>query len=264
MSMERIAKIPAALTIAGSDSIGGAGIQADIKTMTVFGVYAMSAVTAVTAQNTMGVSAVEVISPETVTAQIQAVFEDIVPDAVKIGMLASAANVRAVSDALIKYGAKNTVLDPVMVSTSGKRLLDEDAVAVLKSRLFPLCRVITPNIPEACALTGLSVSSVEDMERAGKILLGFGPESVLIKGGHMKGACADVLVSAEKTVVITGERIANPNNHGTGCTLSSAIASCLAVGADTEQSVRKAKAYITKILQKGLDIGKGSGPMKHF
>lgn len=251
------------LTIAGSDCSGGAGIQADIKTMQVNGVYAMSAVTALTAQNTTGVYGIMESSPEFLESQMDCVFEDIFPDAVKIGMVSSVPLIQVIGDSLIKWKASNIVVDPVMVSTSGSRLLREDAQAALMERLLPLASVITPNIPEAEVLTGRSITGEAQMEEAARRLGEMYPGAVLIKGGHQVSDANDLLYDRGRLVWLRGERIDNPNTHGTGCTLSSAIASNLAKGFPMEESIRRAKAYISGALRAGLDLGRGSGPMDH-
>ena len=251
------------LTIAGSDCSGGAGIQADIKTMQANGVYAMSAVTALTAQNTTGVYGIMESSPEFLESQMDCVFEDIFPDAVKIGMVSSVPLIQVIGDSLTKWKASNIVVDPVMVSTSGSRLLREDAQAALMERLLPLASVITPNIPEAEVLTGRSITGEAQMEEAARRLGEMYPGAVLIKGGHQVSDANDLLYDRGRLVWIRGERIDNPNTHGTGCTLSSAIASNLARGFSMEESIRRAKAYISGALRAGLDLGRGSGPMDH-
>ena len=248
------------LTIAGSDCSGGAGIQADIKTMQANGVYAMSAVTALTAQNTTGVYGIMESSPEFLESQLDCVFEDIFPDAVKIGMVSSVPLIQVIGDSLTKWKASNIVVDPVMVSTSGSRLLREDA---LMERLLPLASVITPNIPEAEVLTGRSITGEAQMEEAARRLGEMYPGAVLIKGGHQVSDANDLLYDRGRLVWLRGERIDNPNTHGTGCTLSSAIASNLAKGFPMEESIRRAKAYISGALRAGLDLGRGSGPMDH-
>ena len=254
-----------ALTIAGSDSCGGAGIQADIKTMTMNGVYAMSAITALTAQNTTGVTGIMEASPEFLKKQLDAVFEDIFPDAVKIGMVSSSDLIQVIADCLEKYKAVNIVVDPVMVATSGARLIEDTAIDTLKSRLLPLAAIITPNIPEAEILADMTIRDEADMEKAAKSLFERYGCAVLVKGGHSINDANDVLYSGESNepVWFMGKRIDNPNTHGTGCTLSSAIASNLAKGADLETAVRSAKAYISGALGAMLDLGKGSGPMNH-
>ncbi len=251
------------LTIAGSDCSGGAGIQADIKTMQANGVYAMSAVTALTAQNTTGVYGIMESSPEFLESQMDCVFEDIFPDAVKIGMVSSVPLIQVIGDSLTKWKASNIVVDPVMVSTSGSRLLREDAQAALMERLLPLASVITPNIPEAEVLTGRSITGEAQMEEAARRLGEMYPGAVLIKGGHQVSDANDLLYDRGRLVWLRGERIDNPNTHGTGCTLSSAIASNLAKGFPMEESIRRAKAYISGALRAGLDLGRGSGPMDH-
>ena len=253
-----------ALTIAGSDSSGGAGIQADIKTMTMNGVYAMSAVTALTAQNTTGVTGIFEVTPEFLGQQIDAVFTDIFPDAVKIGMVSSSALIRKIAESLRRYEAKNIVVDPVMVSTSGAKLIADEAVKTLAEELMPLAVVATPNIPEAEILSGMKISTRDDMMKAGeKINAEYGC-SVLVKGGHSVNDADDLLCEgAGKFTWFKGKRIETSNTHGTGCTLSSAIAANLAKGYTLADSVRLAKEYISGALGAMLDLGKGSGPMKH-
>lgn len=258
--MERLKTV---LAIAGSDSSGGAGIQADIKTMIMNGVYAMTAVTALTAQNTTGVRAVERVTPAFLGQQIDAVCTDIMPDAVKIGMLPEAALIEVVAEKLEQYKLRNIVADPVMVATSGASLMDGEAVQVWKERILPLAALITPNIPEAEVLSGSRIRSPKDMERAAEKLCGTYSCAVLCKGGHSSGGADDVLCSAEGITWFAGERIANPNTHGTGCTLSSAIASNLAKGMTLPQSVSRAKEYLTGALSAMLDLGEGSGPLHH-
>lgn len=252
-----------ALCIAGSDPSGGAGIQADIKTMTANRVYAMTAITALTAQNTSGVSGIMEVTPEFLAQQLDRIFEDIFPDAVKIGMVSSAALITTIADKLTEYKANNIVLDPVMVATSGARLISEDAVQALKERLIPLAKVITPNIPEAEVLADMSITSAEDMEKAAeKIYASYGC-AVLLKGGHQLNDANDLLIGKEVNKWFNGKRIHNPNTHGTGCTLSSAIASNLAKGYELDEAVERAKRYISGALGAMLDLGKGSGPMDH-
>lgn len=253
-----------ALTIAGSDSCGGAGIQADIKTMTMNGVYAMSAVTALTAQNTTGVRAIVNSTPEILKAQIDAVFEDIYPDAVKIGMVSSVELIKVIAERLIFFGAKNIVVDPVMVATSGSSLIGDGAVDALKNKLLPLARVITPNIPEAEVLSGIKILTSDDMIKAAEIISDEFGCAVLCKGGHSLNDANDLLFEDGDYKWFNGRRIDNPNTHGTGCTLSSAIASYLAKGFDLSTSIIKAKEYITGALSDMLDLGKGSGPINHF
>ncbi|MBR7177935.1 MAG: bifunctional hydroxymethylpyrimidine kinase/phosphomethylpyrimidine kinase [Oscillospiraceae bacterium] len=252
-----------ALTIAGSDSSGGAGIQADIKTMTVNGVYAMSAVTALTAQNTTGVRAIQESTPEFLKQQIDAVFEDIYPDAVKIGMVASSELIRIIADRLRYYEAANIVVDPVMVATSGSALMKTDALQTLIDELLPIAAVVTPNIPEAQALSGLTIETKTDMESAAKKIGDSHGCAVLLKGGHSINDANDLLYANEAFIWFEGKRISNPNTHGTGCTLSSAIAANLAKGFTLAESVRRAKDYISGALAAMLDLGHGSGPMDH-
>ncbi len=253
-----------ALTIAGSDSSGGAGIQADIKTMTVHGVYAMSAITALTAQNTTGVSGIYEVSPEFLAKQLDSIFTDIPPHAVKVGMVSSAELVRVIAQKLREYGAKKIVVDPVMVSTSGSRLISEDAVETLGRELFPIADLLTPNIPEAEVLTGMSIRTPEEMEQAARRIGERFDCAVLCKGGHQVNSANDFLWQKSGGCWFYGERIQNPNTHGTGCTLSSAIASNLAKGLTLEESVKRAKQYLSGALSAMLDLGKGSGPLDHM
>lgn len=252
-----------ALTIAGSDCSGGAGIQADIKTMTMHGVYAMSAVTALTAQNTTGVEGIFEVTPEFLRQQLDCIFTDIRPDAVKIGMMSSAGLIGAVAERLRYYGAERIVVDPVMVATSGSRLLCRDAVGALERELFPLASVITPNIPEAELLSGLHIASAEDMERAAVLLNERYGCAVLCKGGHRAGSADDLLCEKGTLRWFQGRRVDTPNTHGTGCTLSSAIASNLALGTSLAEAVERAKEYVSGALGAMLDLGRGSGPMNH-
>lgn len=256
-------KMKTALTIAGSDCSGGAGIQADIKTMTMNGVYAMSAVTALTAQNTTGVTGIQESSPEFLEMQLDAVFEDIYPDAVKIGMVASGELIKAIAARLRHYDAGNVVIDPVMVSTSGSALMRNDAVDTLVKELLPLATLVTPNIPEAEVLSGRTISTKEDMIEAAKQIGNENHCAVLLKGGHSVNDANDLLYAEGRLTWFQGKRIDNPNTHGTGCTLSSAIASNLAKGFSLEDSVERAKSYISEALGAMLDLGKGSGPMQH-
>lgn len=252
-----------ALTIAGSDSSGGAGIQADIKTMTMNGVYAMSAITALTAQNTVGVTGIFDTTPEFLQMQIDAVFTDIFPDAVKIGMVSSRKLIEVIADRLKFYKAKNIVVDPVMVATSGSKLISDDAVITLKEKLFPIATILTPNIPEAQVLAGMKIEDKEGMILAAKKISEMYNCAVLCKGGHKLNDANDLLYQKDGYVWFEGKRIDNPNTHGTGCTLSSAIASNLAKGYDLETSVKYAKDYISGALSDMLDLGAGSGPMNH-
>ena len=253
-----------ALTIAGSDSSGGAGIQADIKTMTANGVYATSAITALTAQNTTGVYGILESTPEFLANQLDCIFTDIFPDAVKTGMVSSTALIAVIADKLRQYGARNIVVDPVMVATSGARLISEEAVDALKEKLLPLATLLTPNIPEAEVLSGMTISDPAGMERAARAISEQYGCAVLYKGGHQISDADDLLWREGAGVWFRGRRIQNSNTHGTGCTLSSAIASNLAKGYDLDQSVRRAKAYISGALAAMLDLGHGSGPMDHM
>lgn len=256
-------RMKTALTIAGSDSSGGAGIQADLKTMCMNGVYGMSAITALTAQNTMGVRAILESSPEFLKEQLDMIFTDIRPDAVKIGMLSNASLVEVISERLRFYQAANIVLDPVMVATSGASLMESEAVQSLKELLFPLATVITPNIPEAEVLSGHKITGEEGMQEAARLLHESFSCAVLLKGGHAVNDANDLLYRDGEAHWFYGERIPNPNTHGTGCTLSSAIAANLAKGFSLEESIERAKRYISEALRAGLDLGKGSGPMMH-
>lgn len=252
-----------ALTIAGSDCSGGAGIQADIKTMTVNGVYAMSVITALTAQNTLGVQGISKTEPEFLAMQLDSVYNDIIPDAVKIGMITSKAQIDVIYDKLTAFNVKNIVVDPVMISTSGSRLMAEDALEAMKSKLLPLATLLTPNIPEAEELSEIKINAETDMLIAAeKISKNYGC-AVLCKGGHSIGDANDLLYYNGEYCWFSHKRINNPNNHGTGCTLSSAIASNLAKGYDLRTSVERGKAYISGALSAMLDIGHGSGPMNH-
>lgn len=261
--IEKGKKRKTALTIAGSDSSGGAGIQADIKTMIANGVYAMSAITALTAQNTLGVSGIMEVTPEFLGLQMDCIFTDIRPDAVKIGMVSSGELISVIAEKLIQYQAENIVVDPVMVSTSGSRLISEEAVEMLKKKLLPLATVLTPNIPEAQVLLGTEIKTPEDMERSAKKIGEKYHCAVLLKGGHQLNDANDYLWQAGQGRWFMGKRIHNPNTHGTGCTLSSAIASNLAKGYSLETSVQKAKEYLSGALQAMLNLGAGSGPMDH-
>ncbi len=256
-------KRPTALTIAGSDSSGGAGIQADLKTMTCNGVYAMSAVTALTAQNTTGVFGVMEVSPDFLASQIDCVFTDIRPDAVKTGMVSSAGLIEVIADRLTHYKAGNLVVDPVMVATSGARLISDGAITALQEMLFPLAAVITPNIPEAEVLSGRTITCDADMMDAAQAIYDRYGCAVLCKGGHQIHDANDLLCQSGRLVWFHGRRIPNPNTHGTGCTLSAAIAAGLAKGQDLKTAVDQAKAYLSGALGTMLDLGKGSGPMDH-
>ena len=253
-----------ALTIAGSDSSGGAGIQADLKTMTANGVYAMSAITALTAQNTTGVTDILESTPRFRSEQLDAIFTDIFPDAVKIGMVSSAELIAVIAAKLKEYKAENIVVDPVMVATSGAKLLRSDAVEALCRELLPLAAVLTPNIPEAEILSGMAITDAAGMEAAARLISEKYGCAVLCKGGHKVNDADDLLWREGAGKWFHGKRIDNPNTHGTGCTLSSAIASNLAKGYDLDASVERAKAYISGALAAMLDLGHGSGPMNHM
>jgi hydroxymethylpyrimidine/phosphomethylpyrimidine kinase len=252
-----------ACSIAGSDSGGGAGIQADLKTMTLNGVFATSAITALTAQNTTGVFDIMEASPEFLTKEIDAIFTDIRPDAVKIGMVSSSALIRVISERLQFYHAEHIVVDPVMVATSGAKLINDEAIETLKEELLPIAEIITPNIPEAEILSGMPIKTADDMMTAAKKIASDYPCAVLCKGGHHVNDADDLLVQKDSVQWFKGRRIDNPNTHGTGCTLSSAIAANLAKGFSLTDSVQRAKAYISGALQAMLDLGQGSGPMNH-
>ena len=252
-----------ALTIAGSDCSGGAGIQADLKTMTMNGVYAMSVLTALTAQNTTGVRSIMEVTPEFLKEQIDAVFEDIRPNAIKIGMVSSGQLIDMVAERLAHHEAENIVIDPVMVATSGSKLIADEALTVLKERLLPLATVVTPNIPETEILSGMEIKNEEDMILAAKLISEIYHCAVLCKGGHSINDANDLLYENGTYQWFYGKRINNPNTHGTGCTLSSAIASNLAKGYELHDSVERAKEYISGALAAMLDLGIGSGPMDH-
>lgn len=260
--------MPSVLSVAGSDSSGGAGIQADVKTIAAHHLFAQTAITAVTAQNTLGVQMAVALDPDLVEAQIDAVFQDIRPAAVKIGMLPTAQVVRAVACALERNGAQNLVVDPVMVATSGSSLASHEAVEALRECLVPRSSVLTPNLHEASVLSGISIKTASQVQDAARTILRMGPGAVLVKGGHLddQPSRADdyLLFPDGRGVWVTGERISNPNTHGTGCTLSSAIACGLARGLDVEHSVRNAKEYLTQALRAQLDLGRGSGPLDHL
>lgn len=252
------------LTIAGSDSSGGAGIQADIKTITAHKMYAMSAITALTSQNTLGVYAILNSTKEFLESQLDAIFQDIYPDSIKIGMVSDKELIIAIANKLKQYNAKNIVLDPVMVATSGARLISLDAKETLIKELFPLAALITPNVLEAEELSGIKINNKEDMEQAARIISKLGPKAILVKGGHSINDANDLLYYDNKMIWFKGERIDNPNTHGTGCTLSSALACNIAKGYSLEKSVENAKAYISDCLKAMLDLGKGSGPLDHM
>lgn len=251
------------LTIAGSDSSGGAGIQADIKTITMNGVYAMSVITVLTAQNTTGVFDISETLPDFLKLQLDAVFNDIFPDSVKIGMVSSESLIKIIADSLKIFKAKNIVLDPVMVSTSGARLINSDAISALTKEIFPTASIITPNIPEAEILSGFTIKNENDMEKTAKYIGEKYSCAVLLKGGHNINTANDVLFDSDGLHWFFGRKIDNPNTHGTGCTLSSAVAANLAKGFSMSDSVKRAKNYITDALNMRLNLGKGSGPLMH-
>lgn len=252
------------LTIAGSDSSGGAGIQADLKTIAAHGLYGMSVLTAITAQNTTGVAAVYPVPLEMVAKQIDCVFEDIRPDAVKLGMLFDVGIICVVADRLRVHHAEHVVLDPVMISTSGSTLLEPKAIAALRDEIFPLCTIITPNLAEAAALCPCPpITTRDQMETVARQLAAQANSAVLVKGGHLADSASDVLLSDGQAHWLNAPRINNPNTHGTGCTLSSAIACSLAEGFSLQESVTRAKQYLTACLKAGLSLGRGSGPLQH-
>lgn len=253
------------LTIAGSDCSGGAGIQADIKTITMHSCYAMSVITSLTAQNTTGVMGISDVSLEFTAMQLDTVFTDIFPDSVKIGMVSNAGIIHVIAEKLKQYAPKNIVADPVMISTSGHNLLEPNAAEALKRELLPLAAVVTPNIPEAESLSGITIENMVDMKRAAKKLSKELGTAVLVKGGHLPDEASDVLCSrAGEITVFESERIAVTNTHGTGCTLSSAIASNLANGMNLTESIRRGKEYLAGALRQDFNLGRGSGPLKHF
>ncbi|MGL5414705.1 MAG: bifunctional hydroxymethylpyrimidine kinase/phosphomethylpyrimidine kinase [Clostridium sp.] len=252
------------LTIAGSDCSGGAGIQADLKSFSANGTYGMSVITAITAQNTMGVFAVENLSEEIIAKQIEAIFEDIEVHGVKIGMVSEEKIIRVIGETLKKYNQKKIVLDPVMISKSGFSLLKPEAKEALREILIPMSYLVTPNIPEAEELTGMKINSVEEMIEAGKRILNYGPKYVLIKGGHLDGEAIDILIGENRLKTYKSERLNRNNTHGTGCTLSSAITSNLALGYDVEEAIGKGKEYITEAIRNSFNLGHGVGPVNHF
>jgi hydroxymethylpyrimidine/phosphomethylpyrimidine kinase len=252
------------LTIAGSDTCGGAGIQADLKTFSAHGVFGMSAITAVTAQNTQGVLAVQDISKDIISKQIEAIFEDIEVDAVKIGMVSQTDTINTIAVGLKKYNAKNIVLDPVMISKSGFDLLKPEAKSALIKNLLPLATMVTPNLHEAQAIVGFEITTIADMETAARAIFEMGPRYVLVKGGHLEEDATDVLFDGVEMKHFKSKRIDTKNTHGTGCTLSSAIASNLALGYSIAEAVERAKEYITIAIEHSLSIGKGVGPTNHF
>ena len=256
-------KIPT-LTIAGSDSSGGAGIQADLKTFSAIGTYGMSVITAITAQNTQGVFAVEDLSVDIIKKQMEAVFDDITPKAVKIGMVSNPEIIKEIVATLKKYNPKYLVVDPVMISKSGFSLLKPEAKENLIKYLIPMAYLLTPNTPEAEEITGMKVETLEDMKVVGKKLLELGPKYVLMKGGHLEGDAVDVLIGENTFEVFSQERLDRKNTHGTGCTISSAITAHLALGYDVEEAVKLSKHYITEAIRNSFDIGNGVGPVNHF
>ena len=255
---------PTVMTIAGSDSGGGAGIQADLKTFSALGVFGTSTLTAITAQNTVGVSAVHEVPTEVIAAQIDAVITDIGADAVKTGMLSSGAIVETVAEAIRRHAIANLVVDPVMVAKSGDRLLREEAIASIRNSLLPLATVVTPNIPEAEELTGQTISADADVRRAAASIVKMGAKSVVVKGGHRDGPPTDVLYDGQRFLEFTTERIPSTNTHGTGCTFASAVAAGLAHGLDTPAAVEQAKEYVTAAIRAAYPIGQGHGPLHHF
>ncbi len=256
-------KIPT-LTIAGSDSSGGAGVQADLKTFSAIGTYGMSVITAITAQNTQGVFLVEDLSEEVIRKQIEVVFEDIEPAAVKIGMVSSPVIISSIVETLKRYNPKYLVVDPVMISKSGYYLLKPEAKKSLIEELIPMAYIITPNTLEAEEISGMNIETVDDMREVGEKILELGPKYVLMKGGHLEGDAVDVLIGKDTFEIFKQERLDRKNTHGTGCTLSSAITSHLALGYDIKEAVRLSKEYITEAIRHSFDIGKGVGPVNHF
>ena len=256
-------KIPT-LTIAGSDSSGGAGVQADLKTFSAIGTYGMSIITAITAQNTQGVFLVEDLSEEVIRKQIEVVFEDIEPAAVKIGMVSSPVIISSIVETLKRYNPKYLVVDPVMISKSGYYLLKPEAKKSLIEELIPMAYIITPNTLEAEEISGMNIETVDDMREVGEKILELGPKYVLMKGGHLEGDAVDVLIGKDTFEIFKQERLDRKNTHGTGCTLSSAITSHLALGYDIKEAVRLSKEYITEAIRHSFDIGKGVGPVNHF
>lgn len=251
------------LSIAGSDSSGGAGIQADIKTITCLGEYGMSVITALTAQNTMGVTRIEPVSVDMVKAQIDAVFTDIVPEAIKLGMIATPEIMEAICEKLMEYHGKNIVVDPVMVATSGSSLMEQETVRTLKKLLIPLAHIITPNLQEAEVLSGISIKTRADMVAAAQKIGVYYQGAILIKGGHLTEEAWDLLYENGEITWFQGKRFDNPNTHGTGCTLSSAIATYLSKGLSMKESVKEAKAYVAGAICANLDLGRGRGPLQH-
>lgn len=252
------------LTIAGSDSCGGAGIQADLKTFSAHGVFGMSVITAVTVQNTQGVFGVQDISPDIIQRQIEVIFDDISVDAVKIGMVSKTETIKTIAETLSKYSIQNLVVDPVMVSKSGFHLLQPEAKEALITHLLPMATVVTPNLPEAEVITGLEIKALEDMKKAAHIIYKMGPKYVLVKGGHLEDEAVDILYDGTVFTYYNSPRIDTKNTHGTGCTLSSAIASNLGKGLSIVEAIENAKNYITVAIENSFSIGKGVGPTHHF
>ncbi|MSQ07226.1 MAG: bifunctional hydroxymethylpyrimidine kinase/phosphomethylpyrimidine kinase [Dehalococcoidia bacterium] len=262
--MTRATRVPRAMTIAGSDSGGGAGVQADLKTFAALGVYGTSVLTAITAQNTVAVTAVHEVPTDIIAAQIAAVMGDIGADAVKTGMLSSSAIVELVAAELKRHRVRQLVVDPVMVAKSGDSLLRQEAVEALRSQLVPLAAVVTPNIPEAEVLTGLKIASDADMRRAAEKIIGMGARSVVVKGGHREGPATDLFYDGSRFQEFTAERIPTTNTHGTGCTFASAVAAGLARGLTVLEAVALAKEYVTEAIRRSFPIGQGHGPLNHF
>ena len=256
--------IPKALTIAGSDSGGGAGVQADLKTFSAYRVFGMSVITAVTAQNSLGVQAVECLPPSLVAGQLSSVLEDFGADAAKCGMLGTSAVALAVAEGLRARPVARLVVDPVMAATSGEVLLEPDALATLTMSLLPLALVVTPNLPEAEALSGMPVSSRADMEEAARRIHRLGPRHVLVKGGHLKGDAVDLLYNGREFTAFQAPRIESDNIHGTGCTFSAAVTAGLAQGRPLAEAVRDAKAFVTRAIREGFSLGRGAGALRHF
>ena len=257
-------KIPVAMTIAGSDSGGGAGIQADLKTFSALGVYGASTLTAITAQNTVAVTAVHELPTDVITAQIEAVITDIGVDAVKTGMLSSSSIVEAVAGELARFGIRNLVVDPVMVAKSGDPLLREEAVESVRTRLVPLAALVTPNIPESETLTGLEIETDDDMKEAARRILAMGAGAVVVKGGHREGPATDLFFDGDQFTEFSSERFDTVNTHGTGCTFASAAAAGLAQGKSLPEAVAQAKEYVTEAIRNSYPLGQGHGPVHHF
>lgn len=262
--MVRLKPVPKAMTIAGSDSGGGAGIQADLKTFAALGVYGSSVLTAVTAQNTLGVTAVHEIPTDVITKQIDAVLNDIGADAVKTGMLVNSEIIECVAQQLEKHQVRTLVVDPVMVAKSGDHLLQQDSVQALASRLLPLAAVVTPNIPEAERLIGMSIVTDDDVHLAAEKIIGMGARGVVVKGGHREGPATDLFYDGTRFQDFSAPRVDTPNTHGTGCTFASAVAAGLARGMDVLDAVAMAKEYVTEAIRRSFPIGKGHGPLNHF